>query len=137
MSNNSTKEFSMLPPFTQHPFTRTFSDENEYPRPASTAAQSVDSDELLQVSEGWLRDLAWIDGGINPPRFYHSQEEINDTLLANGLSPRRISEQQLSGVSPTSALPAPPAPLAWDLVNSAVAVVPNRIRSCISYYPWK
>ncbi|KAF9473267.1 hypothetical protein BDN70DRAFT_886009 [Pholiota conissans] len=118
MANNSTEEFSMLPLFTQHPFTCTFSDENE--SPASTAAQLVDSDEFFRVSEGWLRNPAWIDGGINPPRFYHSQEEINDTLLANGLSPRRISEEQLSGVSPTPALPAPPAPLTRDLVNSVV-----------------
>ncbi|KAK7688693.1 hypothetical protein QCA50_008231 [Cerrena zonata] len=28
------------------------------------------------ASAGWTRKPAWIDGGVNPPRFYHSEEEI-------------------------------------------------------------
>ncbi|KAJ8585723.1 hypothetical protein M405DRAFT_910709 [Rhizopogon salebrosus TDB-379] len=29
-------------------------------------------------SDGWLRNPAWIDGGVNPPRFYTSHEEIEE-----------------------------------------------------------
>ncbi|KAH7905568.1 hypothetical protein BJ138DRAFT_1118354 [Hygrophoropsis aurantiaca] len=34
--------------------------------------------------EGWLRNPAWIDGGVNLPQFYPSHQEINDTLGAAG-----------------------------------------------------
>ncbi|KAG2131759.1 hypothetical protein DEU56DRAFT_914323 [Suillus clintonianus] len=29
-------------------------------------------------SDGWLRNPAWIDGGVNPPCFYHSHAEIEE-----------------------------------------------------------
>ncbi|KAF9229200.1 hypothetical protein BS17DRAFT_762875 [Gyrodon lividus] len=33
-------------------------------------------------SEGWLNNPAWIDGGVNPPCFYHSKDEIAAALRA-------------------------------------------------------
>ncbi|KAF9225177.1 hypothetical protein BS17DRAFT_801307 [Gyrodon lividus] len=33
-------------------------------------------------SEGWLNNPAWIDGGVNPPCFYHSKDEIAAVLRA-------------------------------------------------------
>lgn len=39
------------------------------------------------ASEAWLRQPAWIDGGVEPPQFYVSHEEINETLVAYGLPP--------------------------------------------------
>ncbi|KAH7903026.1 hypothetical protein BJ138DRAFT_1198541, partial [Hygrophoropsis aurantiaca] len=35
-------------------------------------------------SEYWLKNPAWVDGGVNPPRFYHSHEEINRDRLTAG-----------------------------------------------------
>ncbi|KAI8996314.1 hypothetical protein BD414DRAFT_534026 [Trametes punicea] len=29
-----------------------------------------------QPSASWMKQPAWIDGAVNPPRFYHSHEEI-------------------------------------------------------------
>ncbi|KAF9463063.1 hypothetical protein BDZ94DRAFT_1309169 [Collybia nuda] len=46
-----------------------------------------DNNHALRPSEGWLRNPAWMDGGVNPPRFYHSHEEIQDTLRMWGYSP--------------------------------------------------
>lgn len=59
------------------------------------------------------------DGGVNPPRFYHTHEEIDNTLRANGISPRARLEQQaaqMSRISPTP-VPSAPGPLSYDLVN--------------------
>lgn len=129
------EELTMSPPFTQRPVTRTYSDENAPPSSTeSVAGQSLDS--RPKPSAGWLRNPAWIgkcspltltplahnftvkDGGVNPPHFYYTHEEIDNTLRVNGLSPARVYERQADDISPTPILPAPPAPLTLDLVNS-------------------
>ena len=125
----------MSPPFTQRPVTRTYSDENSPPSSAASAAPQL-LDGRIKPSAGWLRNPAWIgkcsqctltssahdltvqDGGVNPPHFYYTHEEIDNTLRVNGLSPARVYERQADDITPTPTLPPPPAPLTLDLVNS-------------------
>ncbi|GLB45420.1 hypothetical protein LshimejAT787_2500090 [Lyophyllum shimeji] len=47
------------------------------------------------ASQGWLQKPSWIDGGVNPPQFYHSHEEINHTLIAYGQPPIPIPLQNV------------------------------------------
>lgn len=59
------------------------------------------------------------DGGVNPPRYYYTHEEIDNTLRANGISPRVRAEQRAAEMSRISPIPVPsaPAPLSFDLAN--------------------
>ncbi|KIJ90739.1 hypothetical protein K443DRAFT_657906 [Laccaria amethystina LaAM-08-1] len=70
-------------------------------------------------SEAWLKNPAWIDGGVNPPRFYYSHEEINEALVAAGVTPRTEYNQQLAQVTPTPAQSNRPAPLTPSLANGS------------------
>ncbi|KIK05387.1 hypothetical protein K443DRAFT_3876 [Laccaria amethystina LaAM-08-1] len=101
---------SQNPPFTQVP--PGYADENEAPThgPPQNAQQP---------SAGWLQNPAWIDGGVNPPCYYYTHEEINDTLHANGISPRSHAEQHAAQMSRISPIPVPsvPAPLSFDFAN--------------------
>ncbi|KAF9245415.1 hypothetical protein BU15DRAFT_71167 [Melanogaster broomeanus] len=54
--------------------------------PPSSLAQSPthdvhhpDGENASRPSDGWLRNPAWIDGGVNPPCFYISHQEIEET----------------------------------------------------------
>lgn len=53
------------------------------PRPHGTflSKENVPLSHESRPSDGWLRSPAWIDGGVNPPRFYHSHAEIEELLL--------------------------------------------------------
>lgn len=84
-------------------------------------------------SDGWLRNPSWIgqfmcfsivhllkfvsDGAVNPPRFYHSHDEIHATLLAWGIMPHTRPEIPSASVTPTPAGPLPSVPLDFSLVN--------------------
>ena len=59
------------------------------------------------------------DGGVNPPRFYYSHEEINEALLAAGVTPSTEYDQQLARVSPTPVRSNQPALLTCTLVNGS------------------
>ncbi|KAG2352818.1 hypothetical protein BDR07DRAFT_1497566 [Suillus spraguei] len=50
------------------------------PRPHGTflSKENVPLSHESRPSDGWLRSPAWIDGGVNPPRFYHSHAEIEE-----------------------------------------------------------
>ncbi|KAJ7870011.1 hypothetical protein B0H13DRAFT_1896382 [Mycena leptocephala] len=59
---------------------------------------------LRRPSAGWLVNPAWIDGGLDPPQFYHTQEDILSTLyIYNPL------HHYFTAPAPALA-PAPPAP---------------------------
>ncbi|KAH7903888.1 hypothetical protein BJ138DRAFT_965420, partial [Hygrophoropsis aurantiaca] len=58
-------------------------------------------------SEQWLNSPAWIDGGINPPRFYATQKEINIDRVAFGYPPLPISVSERLVLAPQSALLGP------------------------------
>ncbi|KAH7903729.1 hypothetical protein BJ138DRAFT_1120100 [Hygrophoropsis aurantiaca] len=47
-------------------------------------------------SENWLKSPSWIDGGVDPPRFYSSQEEMNIDRVAVGYPPLRGSVPERS-----------------------------------------
>ena len=56
---------------------------------------------------------------MNPPCYYYTHEEINNTLHAHGISPYVHAEQcaaQMSHISPTP-VPSAPAPLSFNLAN--------------------
>ncbi|GBE83748.1 predicted protein [Sparassis crispa] len=54
--------------------------------PRSSSTQPQLNNECLTPSEGWLREPAWIDGGVKPPHFYHTHAEIVNAVhaAANG-----------------------------------------------------
>jgi hypothetical protein len=56
---------------------------------------------------------------VNPPHYYYTHEEIDDTLRANGISPRACAEQCMAQMGRISPIPVPsvPAPLFFDLAN--------------------
>lgn len=133
MSMRSIQDQIENPPFTQIMPSRNYDSENQPPA-NTTGSTSV----AQRPSEGWLRNPAWIgayflsylyccvvdsslllDGGVNPPRFYHSHEEIDEALRNAGVSRATRFDQQAARISPTPALPLPPVPLTLDLVNSA------------------
>ncbi|KAF8878266.1 hypothetical protein CPB84DRAFT_1688378 [Gymnopilus junonius] len=88
-------------------------DENHPPAPPIAPITNAQ-----HPSEGWLRNLAWIDGGVNPPHYYYTHEEINEALTAAGVMPRCTEyEQQVARVTPTPTAPAPPMPLTPSLMN--------------------
>jgi hypothetical protein len=65
-----------------------------------------------------------LDGGVNPPRYYYTHEEIDDTLqFWGGLltpPPTEVTrEAEPPQISPSPLLPTLPLPLTLDLVNSA------------------
>jgi len=94
----------------------------------------VSNPNSQRPSEGWLRQPAWIgtslhlysvfraeissDGGVNPPRFYYSHEEIDEALIAAGHPPRNRSDQQAAQVLPTPIVPEVPAAPTPSLVNA-------------------
>ncbi|KAG1732927.1 uncharacterized protein EDB91DRAFT_1057805 [Suillus paluster] len=61
-------------------------------RPLNNIPHKNDQAQLLSTfpSDGWLHNPAWIDGGVNPPHFYVSHEQIKETqrvALAAGARP--------------------------------------------------
>ncbi|EDR02921.1 uncharacterized protein LACBIDRAFT_331920 [Laccaria bicolor S238N-H82] len=68
-------------------------------------------------SEGWLRNPVWIDDGVNPPCFYHSHQEVNDALVAAGVTPGIQYDQYAARVTPTPVATEPPVPLTPSLIN--------------------
>ena len=69
---------------------------------------------------------------MNPPRYYYTHEEIDNTLRANGISPRaRAAEQRAAQMGRISPIPVPsvPAPLSFNLANlpqnNATAGIPS------------
>lgn len=81
--------------------------------PGEVVAEAEEEDGHLQrrpASRAWLNRPAWIDGGVNPPQFYITIEEINATLRAHGYPPRStIPEQaQPTAVEDPIALPVMP-----------------------------
>ncbi|KAI9059855.1 hypothetical protein FKP32DRAFT_1578952 [Trametes sanguinea] len=57
-----------------------------------------------QPSAGWMKQPAWIDGGVDPPRFYHSHEEIATAHRA-GLT-GAFARRDTAPVLPAVSLPA-------------------------------
>ncbi|TFY76974.1 hypothetical protein EWM64_g7042 [Hericium alpestre] len=49
------------------------------PTTAQPTSRGKDSNVPLP-SEGWLRNPAWVDGGVNPPHFYTTAAEIQDAI---------------------------------------------------------
>ncbi|KII87546.1 hypothetical protein PLICRDRAFT_163749 [Plicaturopsis crispa FD-325 SS-3] len=53
-------------------------------RSASNVRNKENMNAPPRPSNGWLRNPAWIDGGVNPPQFYHSREEIDNCWSVAG-----------------------------------------------------
>jgi hypothetical protein len=85
---------------------------------------------------------------VNPPRYYYTHEEIDNTLRANGISPsaRRAEQQRAAQRNRISPIPVPalPAPLSFDLVNfpqnngtetaaAGISSSPVIFHSCLSF----
>ncbi|KJA18856.1 hypothetical protein HYPSUDRAFT_144459 [Hypholoma sublateritium FD-334 SS-4] len=106
------------PPFTQ-PVPSTAAD-TPPPTYVATYAEVVAGNFRRPPSAGWLRNPAWIDGGINPPRYYYSHEEIDDDIRTFGGNTVRTTECNWEDdhISPTPRPPTPPSPLSLDLVNT-------------------
>jgi len=82
---------------------------------------------------------------VNPPCYYYTHEEIDDTLCANSISPHAHAEQhmaQMSHISPT-AVPSVPAPLSFYLANlpqnntdaAGMSLVLCRFDCCLPFLP--
>jgi len=95
----------------------------------------VSNPNVQRPSEGWLQQPAWIgmfcvlvvsfsaeislDGGVNPPRFYYSHEEIDEALIAAGHPPRSRSDQPAAQATPMPVVPEVPVPPTLSLVNAS------------------
>ena len=93
MLNRSLSDQVLQPPFTQPT-------NNE-----SRETHDVDADtDVRRPSAGWLRNPSWIgmfiniytsrsfsllgaDGGVNPPQYYYSHEDIDAACSASGVEP--------------------------------------------------
>ncbi|KAF9530063.1 hypothetical protein CPB83DRAFT_892993 [Crepidotus variabilis] len=73
------------------------------------------------ASQAWLNNPAWIDGGVDPPQFYYSHEEINATLLAYGMQPRPVVQDSTS-----KDLSEPPVLTRQLVIGPAVSVLAPR-----------
>ncbi|EDR00505.1 uncharacterized protein LACBIDRAFT_334128 [Laccaria bicolor S238N-H82] len=106
MLNRSLSDQFLQPPFTQP----TISEPRE--------TQHVNTDtaigDVRRPSAGWLRNPAWIDGGVNPPKYYFSHEEIDAACRASGVEPPPRYTQPEIPVAPsqpiTTAGPCPIRP---------------------------
>lgn len=105
MLNRSLSDQVLRPPFTQ-PTT------NE-PREAQDVDANTTFGDARRPSAGWLRNPAWIgtlfsihasrkfsflnaDGGVNPPKFYYSHEEIDAAFRASGVErPPRYTQPDI------------------------------------------
>ena len=93
MLNRSLWDQVLQPPFTQPT-------NNE---PCETHDVDADTD-AQRLSAGWLRNPSWIgtfiniytsrlfsllgaDGGVNPPQYYYSHEDIDAACRASGVEP--------------------------------------------------
>ncbi|KAM6503893.1 hypothetical protein JOM56_000836 [Amanita muscaria] len=116
---------------------RTLSDQALNP-PYTQAAATTESD----TSEGWLRNPAWIDGGLDPPKYYYSHEEIDTTCCAYGvIQPPPFSTQEPtatadpshrmavasnnSAMDTTSASPAILLTIQYDILSARVSPTPR------------
>ncbi|KAH6880189.1 hypothetical protein BKA70DRAFT_1126817 [Coprinopsis sp. MPI-PUGE-AT-0042] len=71
----------------------------------------ITGDRVLRPSDGWLRNPAWIDGALNPPRYYYSREEIEEAVRIwgpiSGIHPASNSASLDSAMARISPTPVP------------------------------
>ncbi|KAI0048884.1 hypothetical protein FA95DRAFT_1557461 [Auriscalpium vulgare] len=96
---------------------------------ASSAEQTEDHQPHIP-SLGWLQNPAYVDGGVDPPRFYHTQAQINDAIqvAANaGIVVPRAPEQVAAQppVQLTAATPIPPPVSILGVAGGATAAAPE------------
>lgn len=109
--------------FLQPPFTQPNTNE-------AHETQDVDADtttrDARRPSAGWLRNPAWIDGGVNPPKYYFSHEEIDAACCASGVEPPPRYTQPEIPVAPSQPITTAGLPLAtqYDILSSRVSPTP-------------
>ncbi|EDR06779.1 uncharacterized protein LACBIDRAFT_328512 [Laccaria bicolor S238N-H82] len=83
-----------------------------------------------QPSESWLKNPAWIDGSVNPPQFYYSDDEIM-TVLKYYQPDHPALEDPIAAMDPTP----PCAPARADDLPPNPVVVPHK-PIATSRQPW-
>ncbi|EDR02066.1 uncharacterized protein LACBIDRAFT_332670 [Laccaria bicolor S238N-H82] len=107
MLNHSLSDQVLQPPFTQLA-------SNE-PRNTQDVDANTATGETQRPSAGWLRNPAWIDGGVNPPKYYFSHEEIDAACRMSGVEPPpRYTQPE------TVVVPSQP----YDILSSRVSPTP-------------
>ncbi|KAG6848074.1 hypothetical protein H0H93_003638 [Arthromyces matolae] len=85
-----------------------------YNDPRNDPRNDPQSIHYQRPSEYWLRNPGWIDGAVNPPRFYYTNDDIDAALIAAGKPP--LQHQQdcdpnsipLFATAPAAAAPSEP-----------------------------
>ncbi|KAG6904417.1 hypothetical protein DXG01_010072, partial [Tephrocybe rancida] len=84
-------------------------------------------------SDGWMKTLGWIDGGVNPPIFFYTEDDIRETLnyyapdhpfLQEPPSPA-IDPELLALSTPTPSGPTAAQDLTTMLATAASSSVPE------------
>ncbi|KAF8804697.1 hypothetical protein BYT27DRAFT_7107079 [Phlegmacium glaucopus] len=125
MLDRTLSDQALNPPFTQATNGNPPAPHTDEPAPR----------DLRRPSEGWLRNPAWIDGGINPPVYYLSHEEIEATCHAHGVQPPpRYMEVEVRGANPpaVNATPALSSATQYDILSARVSPTPITPRD--NYY---
>ncbi|KAG2130852.1 hypothetical protein DEU56DRAFT_814656 [Suillus clintonianus] len=82
-------------------------------------------------SDGWLRNPAWIDGGVNPPRYYRTHHEIAEALQAAAPAARQTPNLAPVTMPEAAVMAAQPAVQNESLVDGSTAPAHHLVYVCM------